>query len=115
MHAHASLKHKFRIALNYFMKKETTTITTTTTATRPRVLTGIVVSDKMKDTVVVEVKRFIQHKKYRKFYSRSKKYHAHDAGNTLKAGDEATIEECRPISKTKRFRVVAHEVKAKTV
>ncbi len=87
------------------MKKEKITSQPVATS-RPREFEGVVVSDKMKDTVVVEVKRFIEHKKYRKFYSRSTKYHAHDAGNTLKIGDSTVIRECKPISKTKHFIVV---------
>jgi len=69
-------------------------------------MNGIVVSDKMKDTVVVEVKRYEKHPKYGKFLERSKRYKAHDAGNTRHIGDKVTIESCSPISKEKRFRVV---------
>jgi small subunit ribosomal protein S17 len=70
-------------------------------------LQGVVVSNKMKDTVVVEVQRFFKHPKYKKFISRSKKFMAHDAGNTKKVGDEVTIEETRPMSRHKHFIVVA--------
>lgn len=72
-----------------------------------KVLSGVVVSDKMKDTIVVEVSRFVKHPKYGKFTSIDKKFKAHDAGNTKKIGDKVTIEECAPISKDKHFRVVA--------
>lgn len=72
-----------------------------------KTLKGVVVSDKMKDTVVVEVSRFVKHPKYGKFMSIDKKFKAHDAGNTKKIGDKVTIEECAPISKDKHFRVVA--------
>lgn len=68
---------------------------------------GVVVSAKMRDTVVVAVTRFVQHPKYRKFMKVVKKYHAHDAGNTKKEGDAVEIVSSRPISKTKTFRVVA--------
>jgi len=68
---------------------------------------GVVSSDKMKDTVVVVVKRYFQHPKYKKFISRSKKFMAHDAGNTKKIGDAVTIEECAPISRHKRFKIVS--------
>ena len=68
---------------------------------------GTVVSDKMKDTVVVDVARFVKHPKYGKFMKRNKNFKAHDAGNTKKVGDKVTIEECRPISKGKNFKVVA--------
>lgn len=67
---------------------------------------GIVVSDKMKDTVVVKIERYFKHPVYKKFISRSKKFMAHDAGNTKKIGDAVTIQETTPISKNKRFKVV---------
>ena len=69
-------------------------------------LHGVVVSDKMKDTVVVKVERFFKHKKYKKYISRSKKFMAHDAGNTKKIGDKVTIEETAPISRHKRFKII---------
>ncbi|MFH0804375.1 MAG: 30S ribosomal protein S17 [Candidatus Zambryskibacteria bacterium] len=71
-----------------------------------KILRGIVVSDKMKDTCVVSVVRFIKHKKYKKYYKVSKKYKAHDAGNTKKIGDKVSIKESRPISKDKHFVVL---------
>lgn len=75
--------------------------------TGSKVLSGIVVSDKMKDTCVVSVVRFVKHKKYKKYYKVSKKYKAHDAGNTKKIGDKAEIKETRPISKDKHFIVIS--------
>lgn len=69
-------------------------------------MTGVVVSDRMQDTIVVAVNRFVKHPKYRKFIKRTKKYHAHDAGNTKSIGDTVEIVECRPISKRTHFRVV---------
>ncbi len=85
----------------------TTTITkTTTVAEKDRTLTGVVVSDKMQDTIVVAVTRFVKHPKYRKFMKRVKRYHVHDAGNTKKEGDKVDIVECRPMSKTKHFKIV---------
>lgn len=78
-----------------------------TTESKKRRLTGIVTSDKMKDTCVVLVERFVKVPKYEKFIQRSKKYKADDKGNTKKIGDKATIEECRPISKDKHFKVIA--------
>ena len=69
-------------------------------------LSGVVMSDKMKDTVVVKVQSYKKHPKYQKFISRSKRFKAHDAGNTCKVGDKVTIEACAPISKDKRFKVV---------
>jgi len=73
---------------------------------KSKVLRGIVVSDKMKDTCVVSVVRFIKHKKYKKYYKVNKKYKAHDAGNTKKIGDRVQIREVKPISKDKHFVVI---------
>ncbi len=80
---------------------------TTEKTSKARKLEGVVVSDKMKDTCVVLVERFIKVPKYEKFMLRSKRYKADDKGNTKKIGDKATIEECPPISKDKHFRVIA--------
>jgi small subunit ribosomal protein S17 len=71
-----------------------------------KTLNGVVVSDKMKDTIVVEVSSYEKHPKYGKYISKSKKFKAHDAGNTKKIGDKVSIEECAPISKDKHFKVV---------
>ena len=71
-----------------------------------RTLKGIVVSDKMTDTCVVSVTRFVKHPKYKKYYKVSKKYKAHDKGNTKKIGDKVEMKETRPISKTKHFIVI---------
>jgi len=71
-----------------------------------RRLKGIVVSDKMDKTVVVEVKRFKEHPLYKKRYLVSKKYKAHDAENKYHVGDKVVIEESRPLSKDKRWRVI---------
>ena len=69
-------------------------------------LSGIVVSDKMKNTVVVKVDRVKEHPKYKKRYNVSKKYKAHDKKEEYKIQDEVVIEECRPMSKDKRWRVI---------
>jgi len=69
-------------------------------------LQGIVVSDKMPKTVVVNVGRIKEHPKYRKRYEVNKKYKVHDEKQEYKMGDKVVIEECRPISKDKRWRVV---------
>ncbi len=74
-----------------------------------KTLQGVVVSDKMTDTIVVEVSRYIKHPKYGKFQKKSKKYKAHDAGNTAAIGDKVTIIEVKPISKDKRFRLTSIE------
>ena len=71
-----------------------------------RILQGTVVSDKMDKTIVVKVERRVMHPVYKKFVRKSKKYRAHDADNQFKVGDQVRIEECAPISKTKRWRVV---------
>ncbi len=68
-------------------------------------LTGIVVSDRMQKTVVVEVKRVVLHPKYKKRYNVSKKYKAHDENNEYKVGDKVVIEESRPYSKDKKWKV----------
>ncbi len=76
------------------------------TQTRKRQMTGVVVSDKMTDTCVVLVERYVKAPKYGKYLNRSKKYKADDKGNTKKIGDKVTIEECAPISKDKHFKIV---------
>ncbi|MFZ2621178.1 MAG: 30S ribosomal protein S17 [Minisyncoccia bacterium] len=78
----------------------------TTQISKRKTMNGIVTSNKMKDTVVVEVSRFVKHPKYDKYISINKKFKAHDAGNMKKIGDRVTIEECAPISKDKKFRII---------
>ena len=68
-------------------------------------LIGLIVSDKMDKSVVVRVERFVQHKVYKKYIKRYKKYHAHDEQNECRIGDEVKIIETRPLSKHKRFRI----------
>ncbi|MCG8566880.1 MAG: 30S ribosomal protein S17, partial [Desulfobacterales bacterium] len=68
-------------------------------------LIGLIVSDKMDKSVVVQVERFVQHPVYKKYIKRYKKYHAHDERNECNIGDEVKIIETRPLSKLKRFRV----------
>lgn len=75
-------------------------------APKKRQLSGKVVSDKMKDTAVVLVERFVKVPKYQKYITRTKRYKAHNPGNTKKIGEKVTIEECRPMSKDKHFMVV---------
>ncbi|MGU9957058.1 MAG: 30S ribosomal protein S17 [Arenicellales bacterium WSBS_2016_MAG_OTU3] len=67
---------------------------------------GSVVSDKMDKTVTVLVERRVKHPLYKKYIRRSTKLHAHDENNECREGDTVTIEECRPISKSKSWRVV---------
>lgn len=71
-----------------------------------RILQGTVVSDKNEKTVVVSVERRFTHPILKKTVRRSKKYHAHDEAASAKVGDVVQIEECAPISKTKRWTVV---------
>ncbi len=68
--------------------------------------TGVVVSNKMDKTVVVLVERSVKHPLYKKYIKRSKKFHAHDEENQCQVGDRVKIMETRPLSKTKRWRVV---------
>ena len=74
--------------------------------TSKRVLRGVVVSDKMQDTVVVAVSRYVKHPKYKKYVKHVKKYHAHDKGNTFEVGDKVEIREAKPYSKMKKFEVI---------
>jgi small subunit ribosomal protein S17 len=76
-------------------------------AKNTRTLTGRVVSDKMDKTVTVLVERQVKHPVIGKVVKRSKKYHAHDEANDAKLGDKVVIEECRPISKSKAWRVAS--------
>ena len=66
---------------------------------------GRVVSDKMDKTIVVEVERRVQHAEYTRTIKRTSRFHAHDEGNTAKVGDRVRIEETRPLSKLKRWRL----------
>jgi len=79
---------------------------TTQTAGSRKVRQGRVVSDAMDKTVVVSVERQFAHPLYRKRVTRRKKYHAHDERNEFRSGDLVVIEETRPMSKRKRWRVV---------
>jgi len=74
-----------------------------------RVMQGIVVSDKMDKTVIVEVERLVMHSLYKKFIRRSKKYSAHDENNACEVGEVVSIRECKPISKNKRWEVLAED------
>ena len=77
-----------------------------------RILQGVVVSDKANKTVVVNIERRFQHPVLQKIISRTKRYQAHDEENQFKTGDVVRIEECRPISKTKTWRVIGLDSKA---
>jgi small subunit ribosomal protein S17 len=71
-----------------------------------RIIKGMVVSDKMNKTVVVAVLSLKEHPKYRKRYKSTKRYKAHDENNEYKIGEKVLIQECRPISKDKRWKIV---------
>ena len=77
------------------------------TSSVKRTLIGRVVSDKMEKTVTVLVERKVKHPLYGKIMVRSKKYHAHNEGNTAKAGDLVEIVETRPVSRTKTWAVTS--------
>lgn len=76
------------------------------TDTIQRTLQGKVISDKMDKSITVLIERQVKHPLYGKFIKRSTKIHAHDESNECKAGDVVRIVECRPISKTKSFKLV---------
>ena len=80
-----------------------------------RILNGKVVSDKMDKTITVLVERKVKHPLYGKIIVRSKKYHVHDENNEFHEGDSVSIEECRPYSKTKAWRVVKTLGEAKQI
>jgi small subunit ribosomal protein S17 len=84
-------------------------------AANKRQLVGRVVSDRMQKTVTVLVERRVKHALYGKIITRSSRYHAHDEAGACKAGDLVRIEECRPISRTKSWRVVERVEAAKDV
>ena len=86
-----------------------------TTAANKRRLNGRVVSDKMDKTVTVLVERRVKHPLYGKIVTRTKKYHAHDENGEFHDGDLVEIEECRPLSKTKAWRVTRLLEKSRNV
>ena len=88
------------------MSTETAESTTGREKSRKRKLIGIVVSDKMDKTRVVMVSRRFSHLKYGKFLTARKKYKAHDEKNAAKVGDVVEIIEARPMSRSKRWRIL---------
>ena len=74
-----------------------------------RIMQGVVVSDKNDKTIVVRVDRRFMHTQYKKVIRRSKRFHAHDPENKFKIGDNVRIRECAPISKNKRWIVLAED------
>lgn len=74
--------------------------------TQKKVLRGVVVSDKMQSTAIVEVQRFVKHPKYKKYMKLSKRFAVHNSGDKAKVGDKVVIRATRPLSKTKSFEIV---------
>ena len=79
---------------------------TTVKQVHRKTLRGKVVSDKMQNTAVVAVSRYVKHPKYKKYMKQTKKYHVHNEGNRAKEGETVTIRSCRPLSKTKSFEII---------
>ena len=75
--------------------------------TNPRQLTGVVISDKADKTITVKIERKVKHPTYSKIMKRSTKVHAHDEGNTAKIGDVVTVQECKPYSKSKTWKLLS--------
>ncbi len=71
-----------------------------------RTVTGYVVSDRMDKTITVKIERKVPHPLYKKYVRRSTKIHAHDENNECRIGDIVMVQECRPLSKTKSWRLV---------
>ena len=89
--------------------------TTNTTASRRKVRTGKVVSNKAEKTIVVSIERQVAHPLYKKYFKLTTKVMAHDENNECKLGDVVEISECRPISKTKAWVVTRLIEKARVV
>ena len=77
-----------------------------------RQIQGTVISNKSSKTIIVQVESYRKHPKYKKRVQFRSKYYAHDENEIAKVGDIVTIEECRPMSKTKRFRLISVDQKA---
>ena len=76
-------------------------------STNPRQLTGVVISDKADKTITVKIERKVKHPTYSKIMKRSTKVHAHDEENMAKVGDVVTVQECRPYSKSKTWKLLS--------
>ena len=73
----------------------------------PRQLTGVVISDKADKTITVKVERMVKHPTYSKIMKRSTKVHAHDEANVARIGDVVTVQECKPYSKSKTWKLLS--------
>ena len=76
-------------------------------STNPRILTGVVTSDKANKTITVKIERKVKHPLYGKVIKRATKVHAHDENNDASIGDVVSVKECRPISKNKTWILVS--------
>ncbi|MCC7500597.1 30S ribosomal protein S17 [Candidatus Nomurabacteria bacterium] len=74
--------------------------------TKRKQFKGVVVSDKMQDTAIVAVSRYVKHPKYKKYIKKTARFSAHNPGNKAKEGEQVVIRSCRPLSKTKHFEIV---------
>ena len=79
-------------------------------STNPRILTGVVTSNKADKTITVKIERKVKHPLYGKVIKRATKVHAHDENNTATIGDIVSVKECWPFSKTKTWVLVSDEV-----
>ncbi len=79
-------------------------------STNPRILTGVVTSNKADKTITVKIERKVKHPLYGKVVKRASKVHAHDENNSASIGDIVSVKECRPISKTKTWILVSDEM-----
>ena len=79
-------------------------------STNPRILTGVVTSNKADKTITVKIERKVKHPLYGKVIKRATKVHAHDENNTATVGDIVSVKECRPLSKTKTWVLVSDEI-----
>ena len=77
----------------------------------PRILSGVVVSNKADKTITVKIERKVKHPIYGKVIKRATKVHAHDENNDASIGDIVTVQECRPISKTKTWILISENIK----
>ncbi len=82
------------------------------TQKNPRTVSGVVVSDRMDKTITVRIERRVKHPVYGKFVRKSTKVHAHDEDNSCQIGDTVTVVECRPLSKSKTWRLKSIDERA---
>ncbi|MDA7542795.1 30S ribosomal protein S17 [Gammaproteobacteria bacterium] len=79
-------------------------------STNPRILSGVVISDKADKTITVKIERKVKHPLYGKVMKRATKVHAHDENNSAAIGDQVTVKECRPFSKSKTWILVEGDI-----